>query len=697
MKKMLLNVSCVVFSMFFIGGVCNYGLQAEEPDEYLTGPFKHPGMAQSIDDLEYMRAMVLKGEEPWKTAYENLQANTALDFVVKPVAYISVGAYGADSIGGREYGQGGANAYNHALMWYITKDQRYADKAIEILDAWASTLRGFDGNNAKLNVALTGSEYMNAAEIIRYTNAGWSKEGIEQFKRSILTVFYPTVEDFFTEANGNWDGGIINTMMCMGVFLDDHEMFNRAVERYFRGVRNSGVLKYVYPGGQSQETTRDWDHVQLGLGEFAKAAQVANTHGIDLYSLGDDRLAQGFEQCCKYMLDKQDVDMYGVMQHRANSRYKDVFESIYDYYRNVRGIKLAYLEETCKVTRTRSTIGVLTAIKTPKREFQELSKLVIPDFLKASQTGALLTGPAKQVPDGSVIVKPGESIQAAIDANKGTGKWILLAAGVHDIEKPLVMYSGITLAGEGRATILHLARGVNTETLVNGESSMENVTIRDMIIEGAINTVENSDPNADRRGRMYMSAAGREGIVFRSGRGGTMKNITFENLTVQNFTKSGMIIADGDNVVIHRCDISDNGGNVVPGEKFHHNFYLSYSRNTKIIHSRFDTSPWGYGVFVKFCDGVEILGCEAARNKLAGIRCVESQNLTINDNLIEGNEMNGLAIDALMDGCKNVTVKNNLAQGNTGYGFFFEKISSLTAQDNVSKHNSVPSPQTKKR
>jgi len=313
--------------------------------------------------------------------------------------------------------------------------------------------------------------------------------------------------------------------------------------------------------------------------------------------------------------------------------------------------------------------------------------LVIPDFLQASQTGALLKGAALPASQGAIIVKPGESIQAVIDAGKGTNRWIVLAAGVHELEKPLVIYSGITLSGEGRATILHPARGVNTETLVNGESSMENVTIRDMIIEGAVNTVENSDPNADRRNRMYMSAPSREGIVFRSGRGGTMKNITFENLTVQNFTKSGIFIADGDNIVINRCDISDNGGNVVPGEKFHHNLFLSYSKNTKISDSRFDTSPWGHGIFVKICDGVEITGCEAARNKLAGIRCTDSRNLTISNNLIEGNEMNGLSIDAMMDGCSNVTVNNNLAQGNTGHGIFLEKVSSLTTQNNITKHN----------
>ena len=342
MKKNFPKTILVLFSALLGFFFCRCTTQTTVPSEYKTDAFKHPGMAQSAEDLEYMREMVQKGVEPWKKAYENLQAQTSLDYEVTAIAYISVGSYGANSIGGREYGRSGTNAYNHAMMWYITKDRRYADKAIEILDAWAQTLRGFDDNNAKLNVALTGSEYMNAAEIIRHTGAGWSEKGIEQFKRSILTVFYPTVEDFFTEANGNWDAGIINTMMCMGIFLDNHDMFNRAVERYFRGERNSGILKYVYPGGQSQESTRDWDHILLGIGEFAKAAQVANTCGIDFYSMGDDRLAQGFEKSYKYMLDKQDLDIYGVMQHRSNSRIRDIGEAIYCYYRDVRGIDLVH-------------------------------------------------------------------------------------------------------------------------------------------------------------------------------------------------------------------------------------------------------------------------------------------------------------------------------------------------------------------
>ena len=690
--KMFNRIFFILLALLAVAGpdmtLAQEKAQAAGAEGHYTAPFKHPGMYQSGDDLAYMRTMIERGAEPWKSAFEKLKARATLDYEPKPVAYISVGAYGTNNIGGREFSQGARAAYDHALMWYITGDRRHADKAVEILNAWAYTLRSFDANDAKLSVGLNGSVYLNAAEILRHTDAGWQADQVEQFERFVRTVLYPTIEDFFTEANGNWDGAIINTMMCMGVFLDDHDMFNRAVERYYRGVRNSGIVKYVYPGGQCQETTRDWDHVQLGLGEFAKAAQVADTHGLDFYSVGDDRLAQGFEQCSKYMLDKQDFDLYGVMQHRRDEVFKDVYESIYAHYRNVRGIDLPYTGRVVReVTRPDSSVGVLTTIKAPRGDFKTFAKLEIPAFLKPTETGALLDGPAKAAPADAVVVRPGEPIQPVIDAHKGSGRWIVLSAGVHTLDKPLALYSGITLAGEGRATILHLDGKKGGIAMVNGENTMENVTVRDMIVEGAVNVTENADPNHDRRLRMYMLSAEREGIVLRSGDGGRMKNILFENLTVQNFTKTGVSVSDGEQVTVSRCDFSDNGGSVSPGAGFHHNLGLCYSKDCKVTDSRFDASPWGSGIFVKFCDGVTIRGCETARNRQAGIYCAESSDLRIENNLAEGNECNGVAIAALMDGCRNVILRGNLSQNNTGSGYLLEQVSGLTDSGNRVRHN----------
>lgn len=66
---------------------------------------------------------------------------------------------------------------------------------------------------------------------------------------------------------------------------------------------------------------------------------------------------------------------------------------------------------------------------------------------------------------------------------------------------------------------------------------MHDVVIRDLLIRGATKTVANDDPNHDWRGSSYMSASGRGGILFSADEEFQMKNISFENITVQNCTK----------------------------------------------------------------------------------------------------------------------------------------------------------------
>ena len=632
-------------------------------NEYLSKAFVHPGMAQSGEDLEYMKEMITKGVEPWKTAFENLKKETNPDFKTQAVSYVSVGPYGANSIGGREFSESATAACNLALMWYITKDKVYAGKAIDILNAWSYKLKSFDGNNAKLNVGLSGYYYLNAAEILNCTDSGWEEKDREQFRRMALTVFYPTIEDFFTEANGNWDASIISIMFCIAVFTDNQDIFNRALERFYRGPGNSGITKYIYPGGQCQEATRDWGHVQLGIGEFAKAAQTAYNQGIDLYSVAEDRLAQGFEKTAKMMLEKN-IDIYGVLSKRDTEKYRDIYEAIYDYYRNVRGIDLPYTGEViAKHTRPGSSAGFLSSVKRQGKNFAQLKPLIIPEYLLPTQTGAL-DKPAVKIAANAVVVRPEESIQETIDKNRGNGKQIVLSEGVFTLREPLKLYSGTSLSGMGKGTKLFLSPEVRTETIINGERNMQNVVIRDLLIEGAVSVNESEDPNNNRRIRSYMSAPSREGIVFRSDMGDTVKNILFENVTVQNFTKNGVLIDGGQNIKIIRCDFSDNGSSVVPGAGFHHNLKLSYIADCEILNSRFDTSPWGNGISILFGKNIILSGNETARNKLSGIYCAESENITITGNRAEGNDKDGISIDKLMDGCKSITLRDNLSQWN---------------------------------
>ena len=146
--------------------------------------FVHPGIDQTTADLEYMKKQVLAGEQPWKDAFDRLKTSTNLQFEVKPFAHVVRGPYGKPNIGGDDLSKGSNMAYDCALMWYITNDKAYAQKAIEIINAWTPVIWDFDYNDAKLLAGWTGHMLCNAAEILKYTNSGWQQKDINRFKRN---------------------------------------------------------------------------------------------------------------------------------------------------------------------------------------------------------------------------------------------------------------------------------------------------------------------------------------------------------------------------------------------------------------------------------------------------------------------------------------------------------------------------------
>jgi parallel beta-helix repeat protein len=184
-----------------------------------------------------------------------------------------------------------------------------------------------------------------------------------------------------------------------------------------------------------------------------------------------------------------------------------------------------------------------------------------------------------------------------------------------------------------------------------------------------------------------MSAPSREGIVIRSEKGGKISNLTFEHVTIQNCTKNGVLIIGASDIKISRCNFSDNGSSVVPGAGFHHNLNLSYVKDCEITGSRFDTSPFGNGVSVSSSQNIKIAGNEMCRNKLSGIYCADSENITIVDNLAEGNDRDGIAVDAPASGCKTVILQNNLLQHNGHYGIRTKNVAGLKESNNTALFN----------
>lgn len=623
--------------------------------------FIHPGIDQTSADLEYMKRQVLAGEQPWKDAFDRLKALTNLQFDVKPFAHVVRGPYGKPNIGGDDLRNGSEMAYNCAIMWMITKEKAYSQKAIEIINAWSPVLWDFDYNDAKLLAGWTGHSLCNAAEILKYSDSGWQQKDIDRFNEMLMTVYYPLMRFYYPQANGNWDGAIIHSILAIAIFTDNREMFSNAIDHFLHAPVNGSMFKYIYPSGQCQESMRDQAHVQLGLGEFAGAAKVAYTQGVDLFSIANNRIALGYEYTAQFLMGKT-PHCYGKISERAK-RVRDDYEYVYRHY-TAMGIDMPYTKQAADSIRPKANRSVLTAFRVPSGK--EIKKLGTPLPSPIAYPSGAMEKAVTKLPANALVVKTGESIQEALDKAASQNGWVIATAGIHKLPTTLKIPSGVTLSGEGLSTVLFLdpASGVR-DAIVNASNDMHDVILCDLVVEGANDPDPGSDPNSR---RSYRSSGNRGGIIFLGQHEGQMKNITLRNVTVRNCTYNGVFISGASNLNVICCDFNENGASVVPGPRLQHNLLLTHCSNIGITDSRMDTSPHGCGIALTNCTDATVTNSELVRNAWFGLLVTESKNITISGNLVEANDQSGIMIQYLYNGSENVSVSKNLIHYNNGFG-----------------------------
>ena len=266
--------------------------------------FRHPGIAHTRASIDFVKTKIAAEQEPWASAWKVVQASryVDLDWKPRPRAHVERGPYNNPNIGSSEFSADAMAAYQHALSWSLSRKEVHAHKAAEILNAWSETLQSISNHDARLLVGMEGYKFCNAAELLKHTWDGWAPTDQAQFGEMLKDVFYPVIKDFYPSANGNWDASMLQTMLAMGVYLDDREMFDRGVDYYLNGKGNGAVRNYFKPSGQCQESGRDQAHTQMGLDFLACTCEIAWNQGVDLYGAYENRLLTGFEYTAKYNL-----------------------------------------------------------------------------------------------------------------------------------------------------------------------------------------------------------------------------------------------------------------------------------------------------------------------------------------------------------------------------------------------------------
>jgi hypothetical protein len=308
------------------GTISDGALDARRVDA--GGVLRHPGILVNQDQLDFIKAKIAAGSEPWTSAFTKAQTSKwgALSYKPTPVAIVECGPYTNPDIGCSNERNDSVAAYTQALLWYFTGDVRYADKAIEIMNAWSAVLKDHTNHNAPLQSAWCSAMVPRAAEIIRWTTDRWAAADVDRFKALLKNVYLPKVVEG-SGGNGNWELTMAEATMAIGVFLDDRSTFDKGVALWRGrvpayvystsdgpapksppGAPKSGAALVSFWYGQSmfvdglaQETCRDLGHTQLGFAAMVNAAETARIQGLNLYHEEAARITAGYEFHAQYL------------------------------------------------------------------------------------------------------------------------------------------------------------------------------------------------------------------------------------------------------------------------------------------------------------------------------------------------------------------------------------------------------------
>lgn len=336
---------------------------------------KHPGMLHNAADFTRMTTNVNAGNEPWLSGWNKLVANghSASTYTPRPVTTIVRGtpANGA----AQNYilaCQDAAAAYQNALRWKIKGDVACGNTAVRIMNAWATTCTGIDGNSNKaLAAGLQGYQWANAAEIMRDYN-GWAPTDFTAFKNFLLKVYYPVSSYFLTSHYGtcdthywlNWDMSNMCTVLAIGILCDDTSKVNFAINYYKNNGAGNGFIGRVtsasYANGmqQPQEAGRDQGHATMIVPLLGAFCMMANNQGVDLMDYNpwnriNPPLLGASEYVAAYNINTTDTVPYTTYNNCDNVNQTVIaasgrgtirpgWEMIYNYYVKLKGKSAPY-------------------------------------------------------------------------------------------------------------------------------------------------------------------------------------------------------------------------------------------------------------------------------------------------------------------------------------------------------------------
>ena len=265
--------------------------------------YVHPSVPLTTEDLAALKANL--NIEPWKSGYAALAADwrSSLGYAKQgPFANVSRNP----NVNLDQWRNDMTAVYNLARMWYFTGDAQYAQKARDILRAWADTQTSFTGMESGLDLGDYAFRFVGGADILRGTWSGWTQADTDAVKNLFGNVYWPST-GLHIDVLGPTNKGSLSLAAAAAIaaFNDDTAKLDKVLRQY-RAFASTG-LRNSLSNGEHGETARDSGHAYNHISAMAFAAEIFWKQGIDVYSELDHRLLAMGEYYCRYVLGKPTV------------------------------------------------------------------------------------------------------------------------------------------------------------------------------------------------------------------------------------------------------------------------------------------------------------------------------------------------------------------------------------------------------
>jgi len=260
-----------------------------------------------------------------------------------------------------------------------------------------------------------------------------------------------------------------------------------------------------------------------------------------------------------------------------------------------------------------------------------------------------------------VLTFPGsyETLQETIDAAPPGGR-ILVASGEHEVET-VIITKPLTIEGSIQTSSVFVGQGERPMFIVSNT-------------EGQVRLTD---------------------LVFRGGKYGVLNfgSVTIDGCKFQNCLKGGILVQGGE-ATVRKCWFIENNGNGVAvwGEaalKMEDSYiegngalgiYLNSDGQSTVSNS-FIRNNGGHGIFIT-AGKVSLAENHIERNGKSGVFIKQfspySMTVSVHDNTIKHNNVNGCTIDSSDDGSA-ITIKENTIARNVGSGIVVKHSSFVAA------------------